>query len=137
MRLRDYFPLVLVLLITAPACAPKAYHLATVSVVSAHATASLVQDEADASICGKPTAPPAPRCLTLEQRKALAPHLSEAFGLIGQGAETVKTLGPGATLGSVVKANLDRITSLLNVVLDHLPSEAQARIKTLTSGGGK
>jgi hydroxymethylpyrimidine/phosphomethylpyrimidine kinase len=106
-------------------------------VVAASSTAALVQDEADASICGKATAPPAPLCLSSDQRKALASPLSEAFDLIGQAAQTVKTLGPGATLSSVVVANLQRITDLLNRVLGSLPSEAQARIKTLTTGGGK
>ena len=134
-------PLVLVLCLigivfASYGCSAKQYHIATVSVVSAHSTASLVQDEADASMCGRPTAPPV-KCVTPEQRREFAKYLSEAFDWIGQTAETVKSLGPGATLGSVVTANLQRITELLNKVFDGLPSEAQARVKTLTTGGGQ
>jgi hypothetical protein len=116
-------------------CSARQFHLETVSVVAAESTAALVQDEADASLCGKPTAPPAPQCLSTDQRKAISPALSEAFDLIGQSAQTVKTMGPGATLGSVLIANLQRITELLNRVLALLPSSAQARVKTLTTGG--
>lgn len=129
--------MVLFAMVAACGCSARTYHLSTLSVVSAESTAALIQDEADANVCGKPTALAAPKCLTRDQRKAIAPSISEAFDLIGQTAQTIKTMGPGATLGAVVIANLARITSLLNAVLAHLPSEAQARIKTLTVGGGK
>lgn len=121
----------------AAGCAAKQYHAATVAIVSADAFAGLVQDEADASICGKPTALPAPACLTQAQRGALSPYLKEALTLIIQGGETIKTMGPNATLWTVVAANADRIKTLLQQAFNLLPKAAQAHVTALAAAGGK
>lgn len=117
-------------------CSAKQYHVAAVGVVSAETFAGLVQDEADASICGKPTAPPAPVCLTLDQRKAIAPYLKEAFTLIIQGGETVKTLGPNATVWTVVAANAERIKTLLQQAFNLLPKSGQTQVTARVAAGG-
>lgn len=115
-------------------CGAKGYHLATVSVTSAHATASVVQDTADAFVCGAATAPAAPQCLDTAQRRAIAEKLSPAFGLTGRIASEVKAWPPNAPLPASIPALLAQVTQLINDVLALLPASAQQRITALVGG---
>ena len=127
--------LVLVALL-ATGCSAKSYHLATVSVVSAHATASLVQDQADAWTCGAPTAVPE-HCLSVEKRRELATVLSPAFDRIGKAAVFVKAWPADAPPPVQLSALLAEITDLLNKGLALLPETAQRWIVQHTTGGAK
>lgn len=116
------------------ACGAKGYHLATVSVASAHATASVVQDTADAFVCGVVTAPAAPRCLAADQRKAIAARLSPAFGLTGRIAAEVKAWPPNTPLPATIPGLLAQVSALIRDVLALLPADALARVQALIGG---
>ena len=62
----------------------SARHQATVSVVSAHAVLSAVQDDEMALVCGRPTAPPAPACVSAETNRVIATKLVTAFDYDGR-----------------------------------------------------
>lgn len=116
------------------ACGAKQYHIATVSVVSANAVAGAVQETADAFTCGSATAPPEGKCLSTEQRKAVAAKLSPAFGKIGEVAQVVKDTDPADPIPDAVKSLLDQAKELLNQALALLPASAQKRVADLTGG---
>lgn len=126
-------PLALVVFLSV-GCGARGFHIATVSVVSAHATASVVQDTADAFVCGAATAPPAPACVPADVRKAIAGKLSPTFDLTGRVAALVKAIPPDAPIPATVLSLLAQITDLVNSVLALLPSQAQARIVSVTGG---
>lgn len=115
-------------------CGAKGFHLATVSVVSAHSTASVVQDAADAFVCGTATAPAAPRCLDTDQRKAIAAKLSPAFGLTGRIASEVKAWPPNTPLPATIPGLLAQVSALIRDVLALLPADAQTRVQALIGG---
>lgn len=125
--IRSLSVLVLLAMLTV-GCGAKAYHVAVVSVVSAHTTASAVQDTADAFVCKTPTQT---NCLSVEQRRAIAGKLSPAFGLTGKLAATIKAWPINAPLPVAVLAMLPEITQLLNDAIALLPSSAQGRVKAL------
>lgn len=115
-------------------CGAKQYHIATVSVVSANAVAGAVQDTADAFTCGTATAPPDGKCLTVDQRKAVAEKLSPTFAKIGEVAQIVKDTDPADPIPDSVKSLLEQAKDLLNQALALLPAGAQKRVADLTGG---
>jgi hypothetical protein len=133
MKFRICLPLVLLLALTA--CHGGARHIATVSVVSAHATLSAVQDTADAITCGAATAPPPPKCLDSSQRKAIAAKLSPAFGAEVSLAKVVRDWPQGTPAPSEIGQFLQEITTLLNQALAAFPNSTQKDQLLLTIGG--
>ena len=125
------FGLLVAALLTA-SCGARQYHIATVSVVTAEAVAGAVQDTADAFVCGAPTSPPEGRCLSTDQRRAVAGYLSPTFDKIGQAADLVKQSAPDAPLPTAVGSLLQDATDLLNKALALLPEAAQKRVANLT-----
>ncbi len=123
----------LLVLLVSVGCASSGRHLATVSVVSAHATAAAVQDTADAILC-PPNTPDTPVCLSPEERKAVAAKLSPAFGLTGQLAQLVKDWPVTAPVPQAILLMLPQISALLNEAFGLLPGTAQDRVIALTGG---
>ncbi len=111
---------------TCSACASLggARHSAVVTVVSAHAVLAATQDTSRAIVCGLPTAPPAPACLTPERAREIAVILVTAFDLDGEVAKTVRAVPPGGLLPSNVAELVGRIAALVDRILAALPKSA-------------
>ncbi len=127
-------PILLVLLVAlgASGCAslggPR--HTAAVSVVSAHAVLSAVQDTEMGLVCGRSTAPAPPACVPLAQHREISAKLAKAFGLEVQAAQFVQ-------LGQTDVAPLiEEIRSLLDAVLKLIPPSAP-RTALLANIGGR
>lgn len=106
-------------------CNGGARHIATVSVLSADAVLGATQDTADALVCGVATAPPAPRCLTKDQRKAIASKLEPAFAADVALIRAVRAWPVGTPQPAEVAELVGQITALLNQVLALLPQTPQ------------
>ncbi len=105
-------------------------HVATVSVVSAHAVLSAVQDTEMGLVCGRSTAPPPPDCVPPAQHQAISAKLAKAFGLEVQVAQFVQ-------LGQTdVAPLLGEIQTLLDAVLTLIPPSA-SRSTLLANIGGR
>lgn len=107
------------------ACNGGARHIATVSVLSADAVLAATQDTADALVCGVATAPPAPRCLTKDQRKAIAGKLEPAFAADVALIKAVRAWPTGTPQPAEIAELVGQITALLNQVLALLPPTPQ------------
>jgi hypothetical protein len=111
-------------------------HVATVSVVSSHAVLMATQATSDAAVCGKPTAAPAPACLTTEQRKAVAAKLSPAFGLDESLATAVRDWPAGTPQPAAIADYLAKISALVTDVVNALPDGAlKSKLLTVIGGG--
>lgn len=135
MRFRCMTPLVILLGLLVTGCG-GVHHVATVSVVSTHATLSAIQDTADAVTCGAAGALSAPNCLSTAQRQAVAEKLSPAFGLDVALATAVRDWPAGTPQPAAIAVYLGQITALVNQVIDALPNGA-AKTKLLGLIGGK
>ncbi len=111
-------------------------HVVTVSVVSAHATLLAVQQTADAQVCGQATALPAPKCLSTDQRKAIATKLSPAFATDAALATAVRDWPQGTPQPNAIPTYLAQIATLVNQVIAALPDGA-AKTKLIGVLGGK
>lgn len=134
MRLR--FVSCFLCLVVLLACNGGARHVATVSVLSADAVLGATQDTADALVCGVATAPPAPRCLTKEQRKDIARKLEPAFAADVALIKAVRAWPVGQPQPAEIAELVGQITALLNEVLALLPQTPQ-KDHLLTVIGGK
>jgi hypothetical protein len=134
MKLKALLPALALLALVA--CNGGARHIATVSVVSAHATLSAVQDTADAITCGAATAPQPPKCLDAGQRKAVAAKLSPAFGYDEKLAKVVRDWPQGIPPPAEIGQFLQEITALLNQALAAFPQGPQ-KDQLLVKIGGK
>ena len=114
--------LILALLFSMACATGGARHTATVTVVSAHAVLSAVQDTEKAMVCGQSDAPPAPACVTPEKHREISGHLVTAFDLDGQIAQLVRALPAGSTLPANVPNLLGQIAALVQKVLALIPN---------------
>ena len=136
MRFRLPFLLVAILALTGCA-AHSVRHVATVSVVSAHASLLAVQSTADIIVCGKPTAPPAGACLTATDRAhKVAPILSKAFDYDAKAALAVRSLPEGAPPPGEVAQYLAQIGAAVDQIIALFPS-SQPKTALVVSLGGK
>jgi hypothetical protein len=111
---------VLVLLLVLPACAARSQeprHLASVSVLSLHATLAAIQDTEALVVC---TAAPPP-CLSPEQHRAFASKLAVAFGLDEQILREVRAWPPGSPLPLSVTNAIAQARALIAALLAALP----------------
>lgn len=118
-------PLLLAGALTMTACAsggPR--HIATVSIVSAHATLSAIQDTEMMLVCGKPTAPAVPQCIDGEKHKTLSGKLAQAFGYDAQIARTIRAMPAGSPTPVEVTNMLAQVAVLVNQILADLPRDA-------------
>ncbi len=131
------FPcLLLVFLLTGCASLGGPRHVATVSVVSAHAVLAAVQDTTRALYCGAPTAPAAPACIDDALRRTIAGQLVTAFDLDGQVARLVRTVPAGGILPANVAELVGRIAALVDRILAALPKAARESL-LMKIGGPK
>lgn len=132
-------PLLLAAGVTVSGCASAGgpRHVATVSVVTAHATLGAIQDTARLVICDTPGAPTLPKCLTREQHRALSAKLVTAFDLDERAAREVRAWPEGQTLPPTVQNLLAQITAIVNEVLALLPSSPQVDRLKASLGGTK
>lgn len=136
MRFRSLFLLVPILALTACA-AHGVRHVATVSVTAAHASLLAVQATADLLVCGKPTAPAAPQCLSAEDRAhKVAPLLSKAFDYDVKAALIVRDIPEGAPPPGDLAPYLAKVGALIDEVLALLPN-SQPKAALVASIGGK
>jgi ABC-type amino acid transport substrate-binding protein len=99
-------------------------HIATVSIVSAHATLSAIQDTEMLIVCGKPTAPAPPACVADAKHKELSGKLAQAFGYDAQIARTIRSMPAGSPQPAEVTNMLAQIAVLVNQILAGLPQGA-------------
>lgn len=132
-------PLLLLALLTLPGCASIGAHrhAAAVTVVSAHAVLSAVQDTERALVCGTAAAPAPPACVTSDLHRTISAQLVTAFDLDGRVARLVRDVPPGGVLPSDVPALLGQIAALVDRVLEALPTSTQKTRLTQTIGGTK
>ena len=120
-----YGPLVLAVLLVSGAwgCATaNGRHIATVSVVAAHATLSAVQDtEMLLGPCGKAGVPAPPACVPVDVHRDISHKLVIAFDADAQVARAIRDWPANGPLPSSVGSWLAQITVVVNYVLDHLP----------------
>lgn len=130
--------LVLLLAVTlgASSCASLggARHKATVSVVSADAVLSAVQDTEMGLVCGRPSAPAAPACVPEDRHRQISAKLAEAFGHEKRIAQLVRALPAGASSPDVASL-LGQIRALLDAVLAMIPDSAQRKALVANLGG--
>lgn len=100
-------------------------HVAVVSVVSAHAVLSAVQDTERALVCGSATAPSAPNCVAADVHQRISADLVTAFDLDGRVARLVRDAGPTGGLPGNVAAMLGQIGGIVDAILARLPSSPQ------------
>lgn len=125
-------------------CGAKGYHIATVSVATAHTSLKAAQDVALKGKCGEPTAPPAPICLSnvapaegqdspnVKVHKAL----TKGFEIDGKVAAAVRDWPIGTPMPAEVPGYLAQITQLLTDVVGTFPDGA-LKTRLLDLLGGK
>lgn len=129
---------VFAVMMSACASAGGPRHIATVSVVSAHATLSAIQDTEMLLVCGRPSAPAAPRCIAADKHKTLSAKLAQAFGYDAQVARVVRQLPAGSPQPQQVVDMLAQIAVLVNQILADLPKDApqtETLVQNLRGGG--
>jgi hypothetical protein len=105
-------------------------HTAAVSVVTAHAVLSAVQDTEMGLVCGRSTAPAPPACVPLAQHRDISARLAKAFSLEVQVAQFVR-------LGQTdVSPLIGEIRTLLDAVLALIPP-SPPRTALLANIGGR
>lgn len=112
-------------------------HVATVSVVSAHAVLSAVQDTERALVCGQGEAPAPPACVAPDTHRRIAGDLVTAFELDGQIAGLVRALPAGATVPANVPELLGRLAAIVDRVVNLLPASTQKTALVARIGGAQ
>jgi hypothetical protein len=128
--------LLLVLAFVSSGCAMHgARHTATVSVVTAHAILSAVQDGERLLVCGSATAPAAPACVTPETHRKIAGELVTAFDLDGQVLRLVRALPPGTLSPADVPSLLGQIMAIIDRVFALIPASPHKAALVQKIGG--
>lgn len=129
--------LLLAALLVVSACAtvggPR--HVATVSVVSAHAVLSAVQDTERALVCGAATAPAAPACIPDEVHRKVSADLATAFQYDIDVHNLVRAAPTDTSLPATVPALLGKIAAILDQVVAALPTSTQKQALVAQIGG--
>lgn len=112
-----------------------ARHPATVSIVTAHAVLSAVQDGERLLVCGGASAPAAPACVPPDVHRKIAGELVTAFDLDGQVARLVRALPPGAMSPADVPGLLGRIAALIDRIFALIPASSQKAALAQSIGG--
>jgi hypothetical protein len=110
-------------------------HTATVSVVTAHAVLSAVQDGERLLVCGGPSAPAAPACVPPDVHRKIAGELVTAFDLDGQVLRLVRALPPGTMAPSDVPGLLGRIMAIIDRIVALIPASSQKAALVQQIGG--
>ena len=116
--------LVGLLLVGCEGCASLggARHGATVSVVTAHATLSAVQDAEMLLVCSKPGAPAPPLCIDADKHHEISGKLATAFGLDGDLARLVRAVPVDGPTPAQVGELVGKISAIVNDVLALIPN---------------
>lgn len=117
--------LVLVLALLTASCA-NTRHRATITVVSAHAVLSAIQDTEMLIVCGRSSAPAPPACVPLDRHREVSAKLATAFDYDGKVAQIVRATPSGA-LSPDVSTLLGQIGGLVDAVLQLMPDSESKR----------
>jgi hypothetical protein len=109
-------------------------HRAAISVVSADAILSAIQDSEMALVCGRSTAPAPPRCVPHERHQEISAKLVTAFQYDRRIAELVRALPAGESSPDVATL-VGQIRALVDAVLALIPESAQRRTLVASIGG--
>jgi hypothetical protein len=112
----------------------SAKHRAAISVVSADAVLSAIQDTENGLVCGRATAPAPPACVPLEEHRAISAKLATAFQRDRQIAQTIRALPAGASSPDVAVL-VGQIRALVDEVLALIPDSAPRRALMSNIGG--
>jgi hypothetical protein len=100
-------------------------HVSTVSLVSAHAVLSAVQDTEMLLVCDRPAAPPAGQCVPLEQHRQISAQLARAFALETAAAQLVRVLPDGSVAPTPQASEaMAEVSRVLAQVLGMIPESA-------------
>jgi hypothetical protein len=135
MQNRILASIVLALALCVSGCATTR-HRVTVSVVSAHAVLSAVQDTEMDLVCGRAKAPAAPACVPLAEHKAISAKLVTAFEYDGKAAKLAKAIPSGSASWADVFPLLTQIGTLVDDMLKKIPKSPQLD-QLLNSIGGR
>jgi hypothetical protein len=102
-------------------CASSMRHVGYVSLVTAHSTLSAIQDTERVLVCGRPLAPQAPNCITLDKHHEISEMLVTAFDLEEKVRLLVRALPDGAEQPADVATIIAQINGLVETVLLSLP----------------
>lgn len=112
-----------------------ARHRAQVTITSAHAVLSTIQDDEMLIVCGRPTAPAPPKCVPPERHRAISAKLATAFDLDAKVQRVVRAVPPGGPVPDVATF-LGQIGALIDEVLGLIPdSPTKAFLVKKTLGG--
>lgn len=128
--------ILLALLLPLTGCASMggARHRATVTVVSAHAVLSAIQDGERMLACGASTAPAPPACVPADTHRAISRQLVTAFDYDGQIASIVRALPAGAELPANVSELVGKVAALVDQILSAIPNSQQKASLTAKIG---
>lgn len=111
-------------------------HQATVTVASAHAVLSSLQDGEALLVCNRMGAPAPPACVSGDAHQQISAKLATAFDLEVKVARLVRDAGT-ATPADVPKL-VEQISALVDQVLSLIPKSAQKEqlVATTAAAGG-
>lgn len=128
---------IVALMLWAVACAPKTYHIATVSAISAHTTLALIQDSEKLAVCGLPTAPAPPACVPQDKHVEISKRLETAFDYDGRLLQAVRSTPANQPLPAdalqwvgLIQGEVTRIIGLIP------PGSFKDAITSKIGGGG-
>lgn len=121
-----FLPLILLVLLS-QGCASMGgvRHTAVISVVSAHAVLSAVQDTEKSLVCGVAGAPEPPACIPQATHLAISRDLVTAFDYDGQVARLVRAVPPGGIMPADIPGLLGKIAGLVDRIVAALPTSAK------------
>jgi hypothetical protein len=113
---------------------PDAKRIAEVTVVSAHAVISAVQDTEMRLVCGRAGAPSPPACVPIETHREISSQLVRAFDLELAVARVVKAV-PSSGLSPDLAKMLSEVSAIVRAVLDLIPPSSQRSSLIVQLGG--
>jgi hypothetical protein len=116
-------------IVTSVACATLsgggARHSATQGVVVAHTTLAALQDGEMALVCGKPTAPDVPYCISGDLHRKISGYLAEAFEYDIQVAAIIRDIPEGNPTPIQALTLMGKIGNLITTIMADIPRSPQ------------
>jgi hypothetical protein len=134
-RTRSTLPIVLLAVALSVSACASSRHRVTVTVVSAHAVLSAVQDTEMLLVCERPTAPSPPACVPEPVHRDISLKLAKAFDTEIKVAKLARATP--AALSSDVPELLGQIGALVDAIVALIPESAQRRALVANIGGAK
>lgn len=139
--MRRHLAALLVAVLALPGCAlhtgPR--HTATVSIVSAHAVLTTIDDAEMKLVCGRAGAPQAPYCIPVSKHQQISAMLKQAYDLEISIAGVIRAIPDGSPLPADVMAMTVQVGALINQIMLMLPEgkPKEALVQRIGPGLGR